>query len=77
MHTKAKTYTEPGGGGGGLNAFYCHQIFTLDSVVVNTQTLFSSHNAMHHHRNNLIKLTHYDGTKKRAHDSIIVRATLE
>ena len=30
--------------------------------------------AMYHHRNNLIKLTHYDETKKRAHDSQIVRA---
>ena len=31
--------------------------------------------SMHHHRkNNLIKLTHYDETKKRAHNSQIVRA---
>ena len=27
----------------GLNAFYWLQIFTLDSVVVNTQNLISSH----------------------------------
>ena len=32
-------------------------------------------NAMHHHRkNNLIKLTHYNETKKIAHKSQIVRA---
>ena len=30
------------GWGGGLNAFYWHQIFALDSDVVNTQILFSS-----------------------------------
>ena len=29
---------------------------------------------MYHQRNILIKLTHYDDTKKRAHDSKIVRA---
>ena len=57
------------GGGGGLNAFYWRQIFALDSVVVNTQRLFSSRegfltNAMHHHREkNLIKLTHLDKRK--------------
>ena len=44
-----------GGGGGGLNAFYWRQIFDLDSVVVKTQKLLSSHggfltNAMHHDR---------------------------
>ena len=40
--------------------------------------LFSSNgglpNAKHHHREkNLLKLTHYDETKKRAHDSQLVR----
>ena len=43
------------GVGGGFNAFYWHQIFALDSVVVKTQKLLSSHggfltNAMHHDR---------------------------
>ena len=69
-------------GGGGVNAFYWRQIYTLDSVVVNTQKMFSWHggfitNAMHlpsSQRNNQIKLTHNDETKKRAHDSQIVRA---
>ena len=41
--------------------------------------MFSSHRspltiAMYHHGDTLIKLTHYDETKKRAHDSKIVRA---
>ena len=30
--------------------------------------------AMYHHRDNVIKLAHYDETKKRAHDSQIVMA---
>ena len=30
---------------GGLNALYWYQIFALDSVVVKTQILFSSHGA--------------------------------
>ena len=39
---------------GGLNAFYWHQIFALDSAVVKVQEMFSSHgghltNAMYHH----------------------------
>ena len=39
---------------GGLNAFYWHQIFALDSAVVEVQEMFSSHgghltNAMYHH----------------------------
>ena len=43
-----------GGGGGGVNAFYWRQIFTLDSAIVNTRKLFSSQGgfityAMHHH----------------------------
>ena len=32
-----------GGGGEGLNAFYCNQIFALDSVVVKAQKMLSSH----------------------------------
>ena len=65
---------------GGLNAFYWYQIFALDSAVVEVQEMFSSHgghltNAMYHHgKNTLIKLLHHDETKKRAHDSPIVRA---
>ena len=49
-------------------------------MVVNTHTLFNSQegflaNAMHQHRkNNLVKLTNYEETKKRACDSQIVRA---
>ena len=47
-------------------------------MVVKTQNVFSSQggfltNAMYHHRET-IKLTHYDDTKKRTHDSQIVRA---
>ena len=39
---------------GGLNAFYWHQIFALDSAVVEVQEMFSSHEghlttAMYHH----------------------------
>ena len=50
---------------------------TLDSVVVKKK-LFSLHggfltNAMYHHRET-IKSKHFDDTKKRAHDSQIVRA---
>ena len=33
----------------------------------------SQRNNLSSHRNNLIKFTHYDETKKRAHDSQIVR----
>ena len=62
-----------------LNAFYWYQIFALDSAVVEVQEMFSSHgghltNAMYHHGETLIKLTHHDETKKRAHDSQIARA---
>ena len=65
--------------GGGLKCIYWYQIFALDSAVVEVQEMFSSHgglltNAMYHHGNTLIKLTHHDETKKRAHDSQIVRA---
>ena len=66
------------GGGGGLNAFYWRQISILDSVVVITQKLLSSHGGFltnaSSHRINRIKLTHYDGTKKRAHVSQIANA---
>ena len=39
---------------GGFNEFYWHQIFALDSAVVEVQEMFSSHgghltNAMYHH----------------------------
>ena len=64
-----------------LNALYWHQIFALDSAVVEVKEMFSSNgshqtNAMYvtSWRNTLIKLTHQDETKKKAHDSQIVRA---
>ena len=56
--------------------------FALDSAVVEAQNMLSSHGgfltvAMYHHGEtiycNLI-LTHYHETKKRAHDSEVVRA---
>ena len=61
------------------DTFYWYQIFALDSAVVEVHEMSSSHgghltNAMYHHGNNLIKLTLHDETKKRAHDSHIVRA---
>ena len=67
------------GTGGGLNAFYWYQIFALDSAVVEVQEMFRSHGslptiAMYLHEETLIKLTHYDETKKQAHDSQIVKA---
>ena len=54
--------------------FHWYQIIALDSAVVEELELFISHgghltNAMY-----LTKLTHYVETKKRAHDSQIVRA---
>ena len=50
--------------GWGLNAVNWYQLFVPDSVIVETQQLFSLHRgfltyAMYHHRE-LIKLTHYD-----------------
>ena len=54
--------------------------YALDSAVVEVQEMFSSHGghltkALYHHgKNTLIKLLHHDETKKRAHDSQIVRA---
>ena len=65
--------------GEGLNAFYWYQIFTLNTAAVEAKML-STHGgfltiAMYHHRETiLIKLSHHDETKKRAHDSQIVRA---
>ena len=70
-----------GGGGKGSNTFYWRQVFVIDTAVVKTKILFSSHGGfpslcnVSSQRNNLIKLTHYDETKKMAHDSKIVRAT--
>ena len=65
--------------GGGLNAFYWYQIFALDTAVVEAQETPSPHgstptNAMHHHGETLIKLTHYDETKKRVHDPQTVKS---
>ena len=66
-----------GGGGGGLNAFYWRQIFALDSVVVNTQNLYSSHGGFLTNaktlsqRNNLSTFTY---NVERAHVSQIVKA---
>ena len=55
-------------------------IFALDSAVVEVQKMFSSHGTLlsialyYLGEKTLIKLlTHYDETKKRAHDSQIVR----
>ena len=64
---------------GGLKRTHWYHIFALDSAVVEVQEIFSSHgghltNAMYHHGETLIKLTHHDETRKRAHDSKIVRA---
>ena len=49
------TTTEPPPWTRDLNAIYLHQIFALDSAIVKTQKVFSSHGgfliyAMHHHR---------------------------
>ena len=69
-------------GGGVLNAFYWYQIFALDSDVVEVKQIVqlawkpSNYCNVSSRRNTLIKLTHYDETKKRAHDSQIVRATV-
>ena len=63
-----------------LNAFYWYQIFALDSAVVEEQNCLARNWGVPNYcnvsswRNNLIKLTHYDETEKRAHDSQIVRA---
>ena len=55
--------------------------FALDSIVVKTKKMFSSHGGflsdamlLISQRNNLIKLTHYVEAKKMAHDSQISRA---
>ena len=64
---------------GDPNAFHWHKIFALDSAVVETQNMFSSHGgfptiAMHHHGETIKSNQDYDETKKRAHDSQIGRA---
>ena len=80
LRTDSSLSHRAGEGGGGLNAFYWYQIFVLDSTVVEVKEMFISHESLltiamyHHGKNTLIKLTHYDETKKRAHDSQIVRA---
>ena len=82
QNNRLRTNNSPsyrGWGNGWLHAFYWYQTFALDSVVVKTHKLLSSHgdfltNAMYHPRVNLIKLTYYDETKERAHDSNIVQA---
>ena len=54
--------------------------FALDFAVVEAQVMFSSHGGHLKMQcniiieNTLIKLTYHDETKKRAHDSQIVRA---
>ena len=64
---------------GGLDAFYWCQIFAQCSVVVvKTQDcLVCIEATTSSQRNNLIKLTHYDETKKRAHDSQVVKAQIK
>ena len=68
------------GGDEDLNAFYWYQIFAIDSVVVKSTNAVQSvwrlpnYCNVSSQRNNLIKLTHYDYIKKRAHDSQIVQA---
>ena len=56
--------------------FTWFQMFALDSVfVVKVQNMLSLHGCfLLLQRNNLIKVAYYDETKKRAHDSQIVRA---
>ena len=66
----------------GLNALYRCQIFALDSAVVEVQEISARTEAIllmqcTPWRNTLIKLTHHDETKKRAHDSQIVRPKKE
>ena len=57
-----------GGGGGCLNALYWYQIFAQDSAVIGVQEVFNSHGSLLIiAMNTLIKLTHYDETKKMAH----------
>ena len=64
---------------GGLKCILLVPIFALDSAVVEVQEMFSSYgghltNAMYHHGKHSIKLRLHDETKKKAHDSQIVRA---
>ena len=58
----------PGRGGGGGKCILLAPNLALDYVVVKTKMLLSSQ------RNYLIKLTHFDETKERAHASQIARA---
>ena len=63
----------------GLKCILLAPNLALDYAVVEVQEMFSSHGdlltiAMYHHGETLVKLTHHDETKKRAHDSQIVRA---
>ena len=51
------------------------KIGTVDYVVVKTQWRFLNYCNASSQRNNLIKFTHYDVSKKRAHDPQLVRAT--
>ena len=56
-----------------------YQIFALDSTVVEEKNVklawrIPNYCNVSSNRNNIIKLTHYDETEKRAHDSQIVRA---
>ena len=56
--------------GGGLNTFYLYQIFALDSAVVEKQNVMLAWRLPNYcnvssWRNNLIKLTYSDETKKK------------
>ena len=58
--------------------FTSFRIFALGSVVVKTQTCLARMKGFltiaMYERNNIIKYTHYDETKQKAHDLQIVRA---
>ena len=65
--------------GWGLTAFYWSQIFALDSVVVKHNIVKLAWRRPNYcnaspQRKNLIKLTHLNETKKRVHDSQILKA---
>ena len=59
--------------GWGLNAVNWYQLFVPDSVIVETQQLFSLHRGFltyaMYHQGELIKLTHYDETRERTRQS--------
>ena len=69
-----------GGGGGGLNAFYWHQIFALCPVVVKHRICslrieaFYLMQCMNTDRKSKQINTSYDENKERGHDSQIFRA---